>query len=58
MNEFLPDGPTDEASKYGSLEFNEVLDEDVCTKCIKLIKRADITPRFSNQNLLSSTALH
>lgn len=28
-NEFLPDGPTDEASKYGSLEFNEVLDEDV-----------------------------
>jgi hypothetical protein len=28
-NEFLPDGPTDDAARYGSLEFNEVFDEEV-----------------------------
>ncbi len=28
VNELLP-GPTDEAATYGSMEFNEVLDEEV-----------------------------
>ena len=29
MNEFLPDVPTDEAAKYGSMAFNEILDQEV-----------------------------
>ncbi|KAG1897769.1 uncharacterized protein F5891DRAFT_1191693 [Suillus fuscotomentosus] len=29
LNKLLPDGPPDEAAAYGSLEFDEVLDETV-----------------------------
>ncbi len=29
LNEFLPDRPRQEGDSYGSLEFNEVLDEEV-----------------------------
>lgn len=29
VNEFLPDGPVDEAAKYGDHVFDEVLDEEV-----------------------------
>lgn len=29
VNEFLPSRPVDEAATYGSMEFNEVLDEEV-----------------------------
>ena len=28
-NEFLPEAPTDEAAKYGSMEFNEILEQEV-----------------------------
>ncbi|KAI0938062.1 hypothetical protein AcV7_003360 [Taiwanofungus camphoratus] len=30
LNEFFPDRPLDEGEMYGSLEFNEILDEEVC----------------------------
>ena len=30
LNEFLPDRPPDDGELYGSLEFEEVLDEEVC----------------------------
>lgn len=30
LNESLPDGPTHEGAMLGSMEFNEVLDEQVC----------------------------
>lgn len=29
MNEFLPEAPPDEASAYGSMDFNDILDEEV-----------------------------
>ena len=29
-NELLPDGPVDETATIGSLEFDEILDEEVC----------------------------
>ncbi|SJL01897.1 uncharacterized protein ARMOST_05221 [Armillaria ostoyae] len=35
VNEFLPDGPTDEAAKYGSLDFNEVLDTEVSNSSLQ-----------------------
>ncbi|PBK72668.1 hypothetical protein ARMSODRAFT_1015507 [Armillaria solidipes] len=35
VNEFLPDGPTDEAAKYGSLDFNEVLDTEVSSSSLQ-----------------------
>jgi len=38
----LPDGPTDEASTYGSLEFNEVLDEDVLKTKTTVVNRAPL----------------
>ena len=30
-NEFLPDKPSDEGADFGSLEFQELLDEEVCS---------------------------
>ncbi|KAG7449117.1 uncharacterized protein BT62DRAFT_1002659 [Guyanagaster necrorhizus] len=42
VNEFLPDGPTDEAAKYGSLDFNEVLDINVLLKKSTIINRAPL----------------
>ena len=30
FNELLLAGPVDEAAKYGSLDFGEILDEEVC----------------------------
>lgn len=30
LNEFLPDRHPEESEQYGSLEFNELLDEQVC----------------------------
>lgn len=40
-NEFLPEGPADEAVDVGSLEFNEILDEEVRTN----LKHWDLNPR-------------
>ncbi|KAG2757343.1 hypothetical protein P692DRAFT_20948436 [Suillus brevipes Sb2] len=42
LNEFLPDGPPDEASTYGSLEFNEVLDEAVLKTKSTVVNRAPL----------------
>ncbi|KAK0490930.1 hypothetical protein IW261DRAFT_1547212 [Armillaria novae-zelandiae] len=42
VNEFLPDGPTDEAAKYGSLDFNEVLDTEILFKKSTIINRAPL----------------
>ncbi|KAK0486868.1 hypothetical protein EDD18DRAFT_651532 [Armillaria luteobubalina] len=42
VNEFLPNGPTDEAAKYGSLDFNEVLDTEVLIKKSTVINRAPL----------------
>jgi hypothetical protein len=30
-NEFLPEGPSDAAVDVGNLDFNEILDEEVCS---------------------------
>ena len=35
-NEFLPSGPSEEVEDFGTLEFNEVLDEEVRTGCLPL----------------------
>ncbi|KAK0206458.1 hypothetical protein DFS33DRAFT_1255799 [Desarmillaria ectypa] len=42
VNEFLPDGPTDEAAKYGSLDFNEALDAEILVKKSAVINRAPL----------------
>ncbi|KAG0709713.1 hypothetical protein DFH29DRAFT_885492 [Suillus ampliporus] len=42
LNEFLPDGPPDEAAAYGSLEFNEVLDEAVLKTKSTVVNRAPL----------------
>ncbi|KAK0230875.1 hypothetical protein IW262DRAFT_1262902 [Armillaria fumosa] len=42
VNEFLPNGPTDEAAKYGSLDFNEVLDTEILLKKSTVINRAPL----------------
>ncbi|KAJ8587433.1 hypothetical protein M405DRAFT_310780 [Rhizopogon salebrosus TDB-379] len=41
-NEFLPEGPADEAAAYGSLEFNEVLDEEVLKTKSTVVNRAPL----------------
>ncbi|THV08473.1 hypothetical protein K435DRAFT_771969 [Dendrothele bispora CBS 962.96] len=41
-NEFLPDGPTDEAADYGSLEFDEIMDEEVIKTKSTVINRAPV----------------
>ncbi|KAF9268051.1 hypothetical protein L218DRAFT_918285 [Marasmius fiardii PR-910] len=41
-NEFLPKGPVDEASLYGSLEFNEVLEETILRTKSVVINRAPL----------------
>jgi len=46
-NEFLPDGPVDEASKYGSLEFDEILDEDLLISKSTVINRAPLMTAWS-----------
>ncbi|KAJ7590908.1 hypothetical protein C8J56DRAFT_783011 [Mycena floridula] len=46
-NEFLPDGPTDEASQYGSLEFNEVMDEKVLITKSTVVNRAPVMSAWS-----------
>lgn len=42
LNELLPDGPPDEAAAYGSLEFNEVLDETVLNTKFTVVNRAPL----------------
>ncbi|KAG1833346.1 hypothetical protein EV424DRAFT_1617649 [Suillus variegatus] len=42
INELLPDGPPDEAAAYGSLEFNEVLDETVLNMKFTVVNRAPL----------------
>ncbi|KAG2116110.1 uncharacterized protein F5147DRAFT_676008 [Suillus discolor] len=42
LNELLPDGPPDEAAAYGSLEFNEVLDEAVLKTKFTVVNRAPL----------------
>ncbi|KAG2348986.1 hypothetical protein BDR05DRAFT_1028076 [Suillus weaverae] len=42
LNELLPDGPPDEAAAYGSLEFNEVLDEAVLKMKSTVVNRAPL----------------
>ncbi|KAK0191044.1 hypothetical protein F5146DRAFT_931348 [Armillaria mellea] len=42
VNEFLPEGPADEAAKYGSLDFNEVLDTEILIKKSTIINRAPL----------------
>ncbi|KAG2156137.1 hypothetical protein DEU56DRAFT_765719 [Suillus clintonianus] len=42
LNELLPDGPSDEAAAYGSLEFNEVLDEAVLKTKSTIVNRAPL----------------
>ncbi|KAG6829608.1 hypothetical protein H0H92_004077 [Tricholoma furcatifolium] len=44
VNEFLPTEPVDEAATYGSLEFNEILDEEVriLSKKMTVVNRAPL----------------
>ncbi|KAG2141774.1 uncharacterized protein EDB93DRAFT_1159052 [Suillus bovinus] len=42
LNELLPDGPSDEAAAYGSLEFSEVLDEAVLKTKFTVVNRAPL----------------
>jgi len=42
LNEFLPDRPPDEGELYDSLEFNEVLDEEVLKPKYTVVNRAPI----------------
>ncbi|KAF9055396.1 hypothetical protein BDZ89DRAFT_1055989 [Hymenopellis radicata] len=46
VNELLP-GPTDEAATYGSMEFNEVLDEENLRRRSAIINRAPIMTAWS-----------
>ncbi|KAI3612201.1 hypothetical protein WG66_012156 [Moniliophthora roreri] len=41
-NEFLPKGPVDEASQYGSLDFNETVDEEVLQTKSTVVNRAPL----------------
>ncbi|KAI9574735.1 hypothetical protein HD554DRAFT_93210 [Boletus coccyginus] len=41
-NEFLPEAPPDEASAYGSMDFNDVLDEEVLKVKSTVINRAPL----------------
>ncbi|KAF9247293.1 hypothetical protein BU15DRAFT_84810 [Melanogaster broomeanus] len=42
LNEFLPEGPPDEASTYGNLDFSEVLDEEVLKTKRTVVNRAPL----------------
>ncbi|KIJ70041.1 hypothetical protein HYDPIDRAFT_171956 [Hydnomerulius pinastri MD-312] len=42
LNEFLPEAPPDEASTYGSLDFGEVLDEEVLKMKSTVVNRAPL----------------
>ncbi|EJF61207.1 hypothetical protein BD309DRAFT_1072100 [Dichomitus squalens] len=42
VNQFLPDRPPEEGDSYGSLEFNEVLDEEAMKSKYTVINRAPI----------------
>jgi hypothetical protein len=42
LNEFLPEAPPDEASAYGSMDFNDVLDEEVLKVKSTVINRAPL----------------
>ncbi|KAG2042350.1 hypothetical protein BDR03DRAFT_945113 [Suillus americanus] len=42
LHELLPDGPPDEAATYGSLEFNEILDEAVLKTKSTVVNRAPL----------------
>ncbi|KAG1791142.1 hypothetical protein EV424DRAFT_890567 [Suillus variegatus] len=42
LNELLPDGPLDKAAAYGSLEFDEVLDETVLSTKFTVVNRAPL----------------
>ncbi|KAJ3016995.1 hypothetical protein NUW54_g686 [Trametes sanguinea] len=42
LNEFLPSRPREEADAYGSLEFNEILDEEVIKTKYTVVNRAPI----------------
>ncbi|TBU32804.1 hypothetical protein BD311DRAFT_511218 [Dichomitus squalens] len=42
VNEFLPDRPPEEGDSYGSLEFNEILDEEAMKSKYTVINRAPI----------------
>ncbi|KII95106.1 hypothetical protein PLICRDRAFT_48075 [Plicaturopsis crispa FD-325 SS-3] len=42
LKDFLPDGPVDEATEYGDLDFNEVLDEEVLKTKSTVVNRAPL----------------
>ncbi|KAF8238751.1 hypothetical protein L208DRAFT_1240565 [Tricholoma matsutake] len=42
VNELLPNGPVDEAATYGSLEFNEILEEEVLQLKSTVVNRAPV----------------
>ncbi|KAH9951615.1 hypothetical protein B0H21DRAFT_716738 [Amylocystis lapponica] len=42
INEFLPDRPSNEGELFGSLEFNEVLDEEVLKNKYTVVNRAPV----------------
>lgn len=42
LNEFLPDRHPEESEQYGSLEFNELLDEQVLQPKYTIVNRAPI----------------
>ena len=41
-NEFLPNGPSDEAASIGNLSFNETLDEEVASFSSRYLTRVDV----------------
>ncbi|KAG6869261.1 hypothetical protein C0993_000014 [Termitomyces sp. T159_Od127] len=42
VNEFLPKGPADEAANYGSLDFGEILDEEILMTKTTVVNRAPL----------------
>jgi hypothetical protein len=48
LNELLPDGPPDEAAAYGSLEFNEVLDEAILKTKSTVVNRAPLMTAWAS----------
>ncbi|KAG6857107.1 hypothetical protein H0H87_009668 [Tephrocybe sp. NHM501043] len=42
VNEFLPQGPADEAATYGSLDFGEILDEEILKSKATVVNRAPL----------------
>ncbi|KAH6915378.1 hypothetical protein BKA70DRAFT_1258806 [Coprinopsis sp. MPI-PUGE-AT-0042] len=46
-NEFLPEGPSDEAVDLGNLEFNEILDEEELKSKFVVINRAPVMTAWS-----------